>query len=280
VLFKIILFMVFKLPGREGAYMDIPEELQLVPDILIVEDETIIAIDIETRLTALGYNVTGSAKSGEEVLSILEKSRPTLILMDINLGGKMDGIQAASIIKEKYDIPVIYLTAYADENTLSRAKLTQPYGYIIKPFDGLAVRSAIETALYKYKTERKMKEDEKWLNIILNTISDAIIATDARGKILFMNPVAENLTGFARNDAMNKDLNDVYNIAPIDEDINSLVSDKDLLWEIDTSGKYNFLSGKAGSKILIKDTTTTIKDDNNNIIGVVIVFRGLKMKGS
>jgi PAS domain S-box-containing protein len=260
--------------------MDIPEELQLVPDILIVEDETIIAIDIETRLTALGYNVTGSAKSGEEVLSILEKSRPTLILMDINLGGKMDGIQAASIIKEKYDIPVIYLTAYADENTLSRAKLTQPYGYIIKPFDGLAVRSAIETALYKYKTERKMKEDEKWLNIILNTISDAIIATDARGKILFMNPVAENLTGFARNDAMNKDLNDVYNIAPIDKDINSLVSDKDLLWEIDTSGKYNFLSGKAGSKILIKDTTTTIKDDNNNIIGVVIVFRGLKMKGS
>jgi PAS domain S-box-containing protein len=258
-----------------GVIMELTEELQTIPDILIVEDETIIAIDIETRLTALGYNVIGSAKSGEEVLSFIEERQPTLILMDINLGGKIDGIQTASI---SYDIPVIYLTAYADESTLGRAKLTQPYGYIIKPFDGLAVRSTIETALYKSKTEKKIKEDEKWLNIILNSISDAIIATDARGKILFMNPVAENLTGFARKDALKRDLNEIYNIVPIDADINELVSDKELLEEIDTSGKYSFLMSSGGEKQLIKDTATTIKDDNNNIIGVVLIFRGIKKK--
>jgi PAS domain S-box-containing protein len=258
--------------------MEVLEELQTVPDIFIVEDETIIAIDIETRLIALGYNVIGSAKSGEEVLSFVEDKQPDLILMDINLGGKIDGVEAASIIRQKYDIPIVYLTAYADEKTIGRAKLTQPYGYIIKPFDGLAVRSTIETALYKYKTEKKIREDEKWLNIILDNISDAIISTDATGRILYMNPVAEKLTGFSKEDALCKNLNSIYNIIPADSDITALISDEELLEEINSSGKYSFLLSANGNKILIRDTASTIKDDNQNIIGVVIVFRGLKTK--
>ncbi|MFO7447957.1 MAG: response regulator [Ignavibacteriaceae bacterium] len=252
------------------------EEIISEPEILIVEDETIIAIDIETRLSSLGYKVIGSAKSGEEVLSFVDDKLPDLILMDINLGGKLDGIETSAKIREKYDIPIIYLTAYADEKTLSRAKLTQPYGYIIKPFDNLAVRSTIETALYKYNAEKKIKEDEKWLNIILNSISDAIIATDSKGKILFINPVAESLTGWAKKDALNKDLNKVYNISVYDNPAARSIIEKDQKDEMDNSAKYSLLTSMDGTKTIIKDSATTIKNDNNIIIGVVLVFREVK----
>jgi CheY-like chemotaxis protein len=123
--------------------------------ILIVEDDRITAEDIRLSLGSLGYSVTGMASSGEEAIKKAEELHPDLVLMDIVLRGDMDGIEAAGRIRARFNIPVVYLTAYADDETLERAKLTQPFGYILKPFDDRELRSNIEMALYRcYSVER------------------------------------------------------------------------------------------------------------------------------
>lgn len=127
--------------------------------ILIVEDEAIVARDIKVCLNKIGYEVLGSYSSGEKALEAIEENQPELILMDIMLKGKMSGIDTSAVVKEKYGIPVVFLTAYADEKTISKAKVTEPYGYIIKPFKEIDLRTSIEMALYKFK-----KEKEKELN--------------------------------------------------------------------------------------------------------------------
>ena len=129
------------------------------PNILIVEDEKIVAKDIQHQLEKLKYNVIGISSLGEDAISKAKKIRPNLVLMDIMLKGSMTGIEAAKHIRENYDIPVIYLTAYADEDTLSKAKMTEPHGYLIKPFKESDLKTAIEITLYKHKKEVKIKKE-------------------------------------------------------------------------------------------------------------------------
>ncbi len=125
--------------------------------IMIVEDEWITADDIKTSLQSLGYTVTSMVSSGKEAIQKAEEDRPDLVLMDIVLKGEMDGIEAANQIRSCYNIPIIYLTAYADEKILERAKITEPFGYIVKPFLNEDLKIAIEIALYKHKAEKKKK---------------------------------------------------------------------------------------------------------------------------
>ncbi len=131
--------------------------------ILIVEDERIVAVDIKMSLQRLGYSVPGTAVSGEEAVKKAEKIRPDLVLMDIVLEGEMDGIEAASAISSRFDIPVVYLTAYADKKMLERAKVTEPFGYILKPFEDKELLSIMEIALYKHMMERKLKKTQQEL---------------------------------------------------------------------------------------------------------------------
>jgi len=124
--------------------------------ILIVEDEGILAEGLKKRLTALGYTVTGIAARGEEAIAKAGQTRPDLVIMDIRLKGEMDGIEAAQVIRERFDIPVVYLTAYSDQQTLDRAKITEPYGYICKPVEERELHINIEIALYKHRTEKEL----------------------------------------------------------------------------------------------------------------------------
>ncbi len=126
--------------------------------IMIVEDEWITAEDIRMSLQSLGYIVTSLVTSGEEAIKNEEKDKPDLALMDIMLKGKMDGIEAASQISSCYNIPIIYLTAYADEKILERARITEPFGYIVKPFVNEDLKIAIEIALYKHRVEKERKK--------------------------------------------------------------------------------------------------------------------------
>ena len=123
--------------------------------ILVVEDEGIIAKDIKNTLGLLGYFVVAVASSGEEAIEKAIETHPDLVLMDIVLEGDMDGVEAAEQIRDRFDIPVVYLTAYSDDKTLQRAKITEPYGYILKPFQERELYTTIEMALYKHKIERK-----------------------------------------------------------------------------------------------------------------------------
>jgi CheY-like chemotaxis protein len=126
------------------------------PRILVVEDEGIVAHDIKHMLNGLGYEVPVIASSGEDAIKRVAEKKPDLVLMDIVLGGDMDGIEAAKQIRARFDIPVVYLTAYADETTVSRAKMTAPYGYLVKPFTEGELHAAIEIALHKHEMEREV----------------------------------------------------------------------------------------------------------------------------
>jgi len=127
--------------------------------ILVVEDDQLVAIDICTRLEALGfYNVAGRAATGEEAIEAAGQLKPDLVLMDIVLKDRMDGIEAAGIIRARYNLPVVYLTAYTDEGFLKRAKITEPFGYILKPFNARELHTTIEMALYRHRSEAEREK--------------------------------------------------------------------------------------------------------------------------
>lgn len=121
--------------------------------ILIVEDEAVVSLDISRRLEKMGYEVMGRLASGEEAMEMIQEERPDLVLMDINLQGELDGIETATKLYKEYNLPVIYLTAYAGDSTLERAKVSKPYGYILKPFKERELHAAIEIAISRHETE-------------------------------------------------------------------------------------------------------------------------------
>ncbi len=175
--------------------------------ILIVEDDGIVAEGIKMSLRKLGFGVSGIVPSGEQALEKVKEYHPDLVLMDIMLKGEMNGTEAASQIQSQFNIPIVYLTAYTDEDILERAKVTEPFGYIIKPFEDKELNTAIEIALYKHKMEGELKKSKAWLSTTLNSIGDAVMAADTNGYVTFMNPVAESLTGWKQEDAVGKPYN-------------------------------------------------------------------------
>ncbi len=163
--------------------------------IMVVEDEIIVAEDIRRRLQNFGYDVPPTVSSGADAVIKAENERPDLVLMDIVLQNAMDGIEAAEQIHDRLNIPVVYLTAYADERTLERAKRTGPFGYIIKPFEERELRKTIEMALYKYEAERKLKEEKAKTDAIISAIGDPLCVLDTNFKILYQNDAYKNLFG-------------------------------------------------------------------------------------
>lgn len=157
-------------------------------NILVVEDESIVSKDIQHSLKKLGYNVVGAASTGEVAVQLAEEKQPDLILMDIMLKGAMSGIDAATEIKEKLNIPVIYLTAYADESTLSKAKITEPFGYILKPFKEIDLHTSIEMALFKHKKETELRKERDLLySLVENKESNDILFVKANSKLVKLN---------------------------------------------------------------------------------------------
>jgi PAS domain S-box-containing protein len=167
--------------------------------VFIVEDELIEAEDIRHTLKRQGYSITGIARSGESALSTLRETSPDLILMDIHLGGTMDGIDTAEQIRALYHIPVIFLTAHADDTTLGRAKVAEPYGYILKPFDDRELHSVIEMALYKHRMEEQLKESERIIRVLANAIPDAIMLVDHNNQIIALNDAMARRIGRDNN---------------------------------------------------------------------------------
>jgi PAS domain S-box-containing protein len=183
--------------------------------VMIVEDEIIVAKDIQRILTKLGYEAHPPFSSAQKALDAIETVKPDFILLDINLrGSEMDGIDLAKQIHEHYHIPFLFLTAFSDKSTLDRAKLTEPYGYIIKPFEEDDIRSAIEIAHYKYTKDLEVKNTGNRFAAALEKVDMAVIITDANNKVTFLNKSAESLTGTSRTDALGKDNEYVFRHSP------------------------------------------------------------------
>ncbi len=245
--------------------------------ILIVEDSRIAAEDIRLRLIQLGYNVAAVVASGEAALEKADEFRPDLVLMDIRLQGELDGIDTAARIHKTYRTPIIYLTAYADFDTLERIKQTGPYGFIVKPFEDSELQGVIETALYKHAMERELQEKEAWLSTTLRSIGDAVIATDAEGLVTLMNPQAENLTGWKEKASVGRPLQDIFHIVneetgkqaecPVDRVLRD--------GKIVGLANHTVLIAKDGRRIPIDDSGSPIRDEGGRMIGVVLVFKDI-----
>ena len=174
--------------------------------ILVVEDEGIIGLQIERTLIKAGYEVPAVAASAEEALMAVEASSPDLVLMDIHIDGDQDGVETARKIRDRFRLPVIFVTAHADSATLERARDIEPFGYIVKPISTLSLTSSIEMALHKHKTEQRLEQHRGWLSTILQGIPDAVIVCDLEGKVEFLNDAAERLIGRRQADALGEDI--------------------------------------------------------------------------
>ncbi len=222
--------------------------------ILIVEDEIMIAREIERLLENLGYETAEIAGSGEEVIEEVKKGDVDLILMDIVIKGEQDGIQTAQTIQEQFDIPVIFLTAYFDDNTRERAKLTEPFGYIIKPVQKKELQIAIEMAFYKHQANALIKKEKEWLHTIIDSIKDGLIAVDTDDKIKFINIQAASLCGYSPEEAAGKELGDI------------------LKMKISDSSNEASLIHKNGEKKSISYFLKDTFDKKGERIGAVIFF--------
>lgn len=242
--------------------------------ILIVEDESIVAEDIQRSLENMGYSILSIVSSGEEAIEKVKENEPDLILMDIMLDGEIDGIEAADMIRSFSNIPIIFLTAYSDEKILERAKITEPFGYIIKPFKERELQINIEIALYKSEMEKRLKDSQHWLVSTLQSIGDGVIATDIKGIIKLINPLAQALTGWKQEDALGKHISKVFNIFSEGKDTDI----KDPVAKVIREGIFyglaedTILVSNSGTRIPVDIIGSPIKDDRNEVIGVVLTF--------
>ncbi|HSF33125.1 MAG TPA: response regulator [Candidatus Tectomicrobia bacterium] len=248
------------------------------PQIMVVEDESIVAEDMKAMLEGFGYTVAAVAFSGEDAVRKALDIHPDLVLMDIVLKGKMSGVEAVERIRSRCDIPVVYVTAYADEKTVRRAKATEPFGYILKPFDARELQTAIEIALYKHQMEKKLQESEQRLSITLRSIGDAVIVMDTRGCITFMNPRAEALSGWKQAEALGRRVTEVLRVrheslpAPPESPFLRALHEG---VTVDLADRHLLLVAKDATERPIDDSAAPLKDDRGDVIGAVLVLRDI-----
>jgi PAS domain S-box-containing protein len=252
--------------------------------ILIVEDDRIVARDIAQQMTRAGYVVVGSAASGEDALTLLMQAqpelKPDLVLMDVRLEGELDGIDTARRMREWRDLPIVFLTAYADEETIQRATTAEPFGYVLKPFDDMQLRTVVEMSLYKHGAERRLRESEQRYAVTLSSIGDGVIATDSSGRVTLINAAGEALTGWERNEAAGRSIGDVFRTLdeltrkPVDDPMSAV------LVRGDEGGLPTraVLLARDGREIPIENNGTPITDDRGDTLGIVIVFRDVTHK--
>lgn len=248
-------------------------------NILIVEDEKITAENMRMGLEKSGYHIIGSVGTGKEAINKVEELTVDLVLMDVHLKGDMDGIEAAEEIRNRSGIPVIFLTAYSDEKTVQRAKLTEPSGFLIKePFDILnkpyaekELHNTIEITIYRHRMEKRLREHERWLAAVLNSISDAVIATDSLKQVKFMNKLAEDLTGWIEASAIGMDIEDVFKIVGT-ESVVKKISLERFVVPIEHAKLISYDS----SQNSIDGTITPIIDENEKMEGLVVTFRKIE----
>jgi PAS domain S-box-containing protein len=247
-------------------------EIREPRSVLVVEDERIVARDIAESLVSMGYVVVGTASTAEEAIDKVAAHAPDLVLMDIRIEGERDGIDAAIALRERFDVPVVFLTAYADDATVRRACEVEPHGYLVKPFRESELRSVIEVALYKHRMEDRVKSRERWFSTTLRAIADAVVAVDDDEDVRFLNVAAESLLGVSSENAAGRRLSEVLQL--VDERTREPVSNRvRAALEGNRPGTERILLVGPSGERSVEDHIAPIVDDRGDLLGAVIVFR-------
>lgn len=244
-------------------------------NILVVEDELVIAMDLQTRLERLGYNVLEVVSTGEQSIEKAVTLHPDIILMDVILQGNMDGVEATQKISEKIDVPIIYSTAHDEDETLERIKLTAPYGYILKPYQDRELRFVIEISLQRHLLRQQFENNERWLNSILSSIKNAVIATDKSEHIQFMNKNASLLTGWSIGEAQGRSIEEIYH--PVHH-TGLVYKDKEGKRAIDEGllsiwYDYPILKNKDGKEFPVQSSKVPVYHEKGGELGSLYIFR-------
>ncbi|XDD51645.1 diguanylate cyclase [Leptospira sp. WS92.C1] len=251
--------------------------------ILIVEDDALVARDIQTRLRKIGYQADWIAHSGEVAVKFALEMSPQIILMDIQLGDGIDGVEAVEKILSYRDIPIVYLTAYSDESSLARAGLTEPYGYVVKPVETGELQIAIEIALHRHGLQTQLNEVNRRLSTTLASIGDGVIATNSSGVIKVANRIAASMLGKNNENLIGEKIEKIFTLQSrqtlnaceilVDPVTELLATKKDRLTYTDV-----LLIRLKGLATPIDVTATMIVDGRNEPDGVVLVFRDITQR--
>ncbi|MCG6167733.1 response regulator [Leptospira sp. FAT2] len=256
--------------------LDLQNKVSRASKILIVEDERIVARDIQEFLQKIGYSSIGVATNGEKALQMARMIKPDLVLIDIVLGtGFIDGVETVVKLKEVLDVPVIYVTAHSDEGTLRRARVTEPFGYILKPVNVRELEITVEMCLYRHKMERRFREDASWFTTTLSSIGDGVIATDSVSKVKFLNPVAASLLGMEERSVRGRIVDEVMNLR---DDKGAVIENLISYASINHSPfvfEHAILSGSNGRSIPVICTIAPIHDVNGSSQGCVFTLRDI-----
>ena len=242
--------------------------------ILVVEDESIVAKDIQKSLEKLGYEVPATASSAQSAYEKLQQITPDLVFLDIRLKGEEDGIHIAEHIRHNYSIPVIFLTSYVDQETLDRAKVTEPYGYIVKPFNESDLKTTVEMALFKFSRDKEVRESQKRLANALGRVDEAIVITDTEGRVTYLNEKAESIFGYSTMMVLGSD---VYQLFVIEEDNGQQLSRERLLTLMKNNKEWrdeacSLSVKKDGKKLSCSVTVSPIHDEKDTLIGAATVI--------
>lgn len=243
--------------------------------ILIVEDEILIARDIQKKLERMGYEVCGIAVSRDEAIKLVDECHPDLIVMDIIIKGDKDGIQTALEINEKNDIPIIFLTAHSDQPTIERAMITESYGYVIKPFQEREFQIIIENAFYKYEYLKKVNNNWAIVKNLLDDIEEGVIILDKNGFVTFINKIGSEITGYSEDECISRDLFDVIKIyynSNINEDVSELTIEDLTKKDINEI----IIIDKNNNKKTINIKYREIKGKKDDFIGSYLIFKEKK----
>lgn len=241
--------------------------------ILIVEDEQIAAMDVRAQISDLGYDVVGIAGTGKEALRLSGECRPDLVLMDIQLHDPMDGITAASEIQQRWQIPVVFMSASAEDEILSRANLCVPYGYLPRPFEAKHLNATVSIALRQQRLTHEVFQEHGWLRTLLASMSAGLIATDLEGRVMFVNPAAENFTGWSRAEALGRPIEEVYILRDEDGTPSSECPLRLVLGTNKAIHRERFLlAARANSTIFVEDSTAPIHDAEGKMTGAITVI--------
>ena len=242
--------------------------------ILIVEDEVVVAMEIQRKLEAIGYTVAGIVGTGEEAVERAGQTQPDFVLMDIKLAGRLDGTEAARRIHELYDIPVVYLTAHSDEKTLQKAKLAEPFGYLVKPFSEADLRTTVEIALYKHQQDSRVRKAAQSFSTTLSVMGGAVILTDKDGMVEDLNSVAQTLTGWSREEAIGRHVTEVCVLrSQVEgERVDVLGSAQVRPGFVSAPGNYDLIS-KEGTEARVQSRVIPVASAQGMMRGFILSFQ-------